>query len=96
VNVRLSARARREVTRIDENWRSAADHKNLFADELEAKLAKLADAPNLGPIYDAGTPERIFRTRLERSQYFVYYTHSGDDIVVLSVWSALRGRQPRL
>ena len=54
MNVRLSARARREVLRIDENWRAVADHKDLFADGLAAKLAKLEDAPNLGQIYEAG------------------------------------------
>ena len=96
MKARLSARARREVLRIDENWRTRADHKTLFVDELEAMLTKLGRDSNLGTRYDALTRERILRTRLRRSQYYVYYTMNDDEVVVLSVWSALRGQQPRL
>ena len=84
------------MRRIDEHWRGAADHKALFVDELEAKLNKLGQDPNLGVRYDSATEERVLRTRLEKSQYFVYYALNVDEVIVLSVWSALRRRQPKL
>lgn len=55
MKIRLSARARREVRRIDENWRRVADYTGLFVDELEAMLQRLAQHPNLGTPYDAAT-----------------------------------------
>ena len=96
MKTRLSARARREVLRIDEHWRSVADHRTLFVEELEALLTRLARDRSLGVPYDAATEERVWRTRLVKSQYYVYYTRNLDEVVVVSVWSAFRRRQPKL
>jgi hypothetical protein len=71
VRLILSERAHREVLRIDEHWRSVADHRSLFLEELEAMLARLESGSNLGVPNDAATNERVWRTRLVKSQYYV-------------------------
>lgn len=59
-------------------------------------LARLADDPSLGVQYNAATDVRVWRTRLVKSRYYVYYARGGDELVVLSLGSAFRRRQPKL
>lgn len=96
MNLRLSARARREARRIDERWRAHADHRQLFVDELDAALEHVLADPTIGAPYDAATMEPVRRVRLPKTDYFVYYTVQPAEVVVLALWSARRGRQPKL
>lgn len=96
MKLRLSARARREASRIDERWRTHADHRQLFVDELDAVLEQVRRDPSLGTPYDAATNEFVRRARLPKTDYFVYYTVEPDAVFVVAVWSARRGRQPKL
>jgi hypothetical protein len=33
---------------------------------------------------------------MSTSKYHIYYAENGDELVVVSVWSAVRGRGPKL
>ncbi len=96
MNLRISARARREARRIDERWRAQADRRQLFVEEFEVALTQIRAEPNTGTPYDAATSVSVRRTRLPKTDYFVYYTVQAEEIVVLALWSARRGRQPKL
>ena len=98
MKVRLSARARREVKRIDAWWQQ---HRpavpTLFVDELSATLTLIEKMPELGQSYDAGTRYLVQRLLMKKTSYHAYYVRKSDDlIVVVSVWGARRKRGPRL
>jgi plasmid stabilization system protein ParE len=98
VNVRVSARARREADRTDAWWRAnrpqAAD---LFTRELLHVLDRLRDDPNLGAPYEAvhfdGPVRRVL---MQKTQRHVYYGRLGDDVVILAIWATRRSRGPKV
>ena len=55
----------------------------------------LEQTPTLGCKYnfDRKTARRLL---LRRTHYHVYFVPEGDHIVVVAVWSAFRGRGPKL
>ena len=91
MNLRISARARREARRIDERWRAQADRRQLFVEEFEVALTQIRAEPNIGTPYDAAASVPVRRTRLPKTDYFVYYTVQAEEIVLLALWSARRG-----
>ena len=98
MKVTLSKRAEREIERIDSRWRvERPAAPELFTDELDAVLDVLPASPEMGKIY--GTwhhGELVRRVMLEKSEYHVYYAIEDDELVVITVWGARRGRGPRL
>jgi plasmid stabilization system protein ParE len=91
----ISKRAQREIERIDRRWietRSAAT--DLFFSELREILDLLENNPGLGVLYPPKPGVR--RILLRGSLYHVYYEVAGKRVAVLSVWSAVRGRGPKL
>lgn len=91
----ISPRARREIERVDSRWlqnRPAAP--DLFYSELREILDLLRQQPYLGHSY----PPRdgVRRILLRASQYHVYYEVDPNHVAILSVWSAVRGRGPKL
>lgn len=94
--VSVSLRARREILRIDEWWsqnRPAAP--NLFAEELEAAFERIGERPGSGRPYSLPGHEKSMRVLLRSTRYHVYYEFDGGAVYVITVWSALRGRDPR-
>lgn len=95
MKVEFSGEAEAQVQQIDawwrENRRAAPD---LFADELDQALVALEDAPALGVRY-APRPE-VRRLLLKRTHYHLYIVEETERVYVLAVWSAFRGRGPRL
>ena len=93
---KLTPRAQRELARVVEWWRAERPSApELVLDELEAALATLATAPHIGVVYPrarAGTR----RFLLTQTRLHIYYAVRGRDLIVLSVWSSLRGAGPRL
>ena len=96
MNVELSEEAEGQVDEIDAWWRAnRLAASDLFAGELEQALADLGALPSLGTIYEVGT-QTVRRLLLYRSHYHLYFVHEPDRIYVVAVWSALRGRGPKL
>lgn len=95
MKVELSAEARAQVERIDGWWRAnRAAAADLFTDELEQALLALAKTPALGVRY-APKPN-VRRLLLKRSHYHLYIAEEPTRVYVVAVWSAYRGRGPRL
>lgn len=95
----LSPRAIREAERCARWWyehRPAA--RQLFEEELRAALEQIRSAPNLGSAFKSRKSEREYRRVLmPETRYHVYYRVVGPERVrVVAVWSAVRGRGPRL
>ncbi len=93
---RLAPRADREAERIARWWR---DHRpaapDLFLTELDQTLALVTTAPALGEIFGSIDQLAVHRVLLERTRFYAYYVVE-QDVVVIAIWSALRGRPPRL
>lgn len=70
----------------------------LFADEFASALRLLASAPEIGVPFIAARREGVRRYLLWRTQYHLYYAHAPErqTVRVLAVWSAVRGRTPRV
>ncbi len=63
---------------------------------LEA-LDRLAVQPDLGTLYEAARFEPpVRRVLLQKTGFHVYHSRVGDVVTVLAIWSARRGRAPRL
>ena len=98
MKIRVSARARREADRADAWWRAnRPSAPDLLTRELLHVLDLLRDNPNFGVLYDAthfdGPVRRVLMKKTERH---VYHGRLGDEVIILSVWGARRGRSPRL
>lgn len=60
-------------------------------------LELLEGNPNLGALYDAKHFEGpVRRVLMKRTERHVYYGRLGDDVIILAVWGARRGRGPKL
>jgi plasmid stabilization system protein ParE len=95
VKVELSAEAQAHVDRIDAWWREnrqAAPH--LFAEELEQALRTLAETPAVTVRYPPKPGVR--RLLLKRTHHHLYVIEEPARVYVVAVWSAYRGRGPRL
>jgi plasmid stabilization system protein ParE len=78
-----------------ENRPAAPD---LFSQELAGAFDLLARAPQVGRRYLRRSIPGLRRLLLPSTRYHVYYVHAAgsDTCVILAVWSAVRGRGPRL
>jgi plasmid stabilization system protein ParE len=96
VKVELSDEADEQVREIDAWWReNRRAAPNLFTDELDRALLALGEIPTLGTIYQTGT-RSVRRLLLRRTHYHLYFVQETERVNVLAVWSAFRGRAPRL
>ncbi len=92
----LSGEAEGQIEKIDAWWRAnRLAAPDLFTSELEQGLADLGASPSLGTIYDAGA-QTVRRLLLPRSHDHLYFVHEPERIYVVAVWSAFRGRGPKL
>ena len=65
--------------------------------ELRAALQQIRATPNLGSAYRAMPGREHRRVLMPKTGYHVYYRVVSANLVrVVSVWSAVRGRGPRL
>jgi plasmid stabilization system protein ParE len=100
VRFEVSDRAERQIERIDKRWadeRPAAT--SMFLDELASTERRLLENPELGKFYGvARNGKAVRRILLSKTEYHVYYQYRADldKLSVISVWSARRGRGPKL
>ncbi len=94
----LLAEAERRFEVEDEWWRENRDAKELFTDELERTLERIAAAPEVGQIYRATRGKLIQRVLMKTTRCHVYYFHdrANDLIEVHTIWGAHRKRGPGL
>ncbi|AUX20594.1 hypothetical protein SOCEGT47_010660 [Sorangium cellulosum] len=96
--LRLTREAARQAREAAAWWienRPAAP--SLFREELAALLSLLRTAPEAGAPHAHRRIQGVRRVPLPTSRYLVYYVHDpgAEEVLVLAVWSALRGRPPQ-
>lgn len=95
--VTLTPEAEDQVRTIDAWWRRERPAApRLFSEELAATFALLGGAFQVGRRYPHPTLSDVHRVLLRSSRYHVYYRIHESTIVVLAVWSAVRGSGPDL
>ena len=98
MNFRLTPRALADAKRMKTWWqrhRSKAPH--LFDEELRRALARAAASPELGRVYrEAALPREVRRVLMAQTSTHVYYVVDADEVVVLALWGATKGRGPKL
>jgi plasmid stabilization system protein ParE len=96
VKVELSEEARGQVRAIDAWWRvNRPAAPDLFARELAQALSVLEQTPTLGTRYEGGS-KTVRRLLLRRSHHHLYFDEQAEQLFVVAVWSAHRGRGPNL
>jgi plasmid stabilization system protein ParE len=68
----------------------------LLRDELAEALGLLRTAPKAGAPYPHRRLRDVRRIVLQSTRYYLYYVVDSEGVTILAVWSALRGRAPRL
>jgi plasmid stabilization system protein ParE len=97
VNVRTAATAVAQAKAIDAWWRSnRLAAPDLFADELAQATALIADLPKAGRVTRRSGLPGIRYILLRSTRYHVFYTVDDAGILILSIWSAVRGTGPDL
>jgi len=98
VNVRLSKRAQRAVSRIDDRWRKRGDHPETFLRELLATIDYLESVESPGIPCPTEKHPKLKRLLLEKSKCHVYFetNEHEETLEVLTVWDGRRERSPRL
>jgi plasmid stabilization system protein ParE len=70
---------------------------DLLIRELLHVLQLLEANPNLGAPYEASRFEGpVRRILMKRTERHVYYGLLGDELIILAIWGARRGRGPKL
>ena len=98
MNIRVSSRARREADKRDAWWRAnRPEAVGLFTAELLDAIELLKANPNLGQVYEAVRFDvAVRRILMPGTETHLYHARVGNEVVVLAVWGARRGRGPRL
>ncbi|MBI5512870.1 MAG: type II toxin-antitoxin system RelE/ParE family toxin [Deltaproteobacteria bacterium] len=93
----VSPETEAQLRAIDAWWsanRTAAP--GLFLDEFAEAVELLRNFPGAGQrSHHPGVPG-VRRLLLRSSRFHVYHVEAGDEVIVVSVWSAVRGRGPDL
>jgi plasmid stabilization system protein ParE len=98
MRIELAPRAVREAEACARWWRAnRREARFLFDDELRAALEQIRAAPQTGSVYVAQPGREHRRMLLPGTRFHVYYRLAAHDLVrVVAIWSALRGRGPRI
>jgi len=99
VKFEISKRARRQIEKMSHWWienRPAAP--TMFLDELGDAEQRLRENPEVGIVYARHRSGDVRRLLLSGSAHQLYYRYrrDRDELVVLTVWGAPRGRGPKL
>jgi plasmid stabilization system protein ParE len=94
MTLRLTRRALADAKRKKTWWQRHRDAAELFEQEFNAALERIAATPELGQRVE----QRVWVRRwlMPKTRNHVYYAIDGTEILVLTVWGAPRGREPRL
>jgi plasmid stabilization system protein ParE len=98
VKLEIAPRAVRDAERAARWWRSNRPAAAaLFEDELADSLDRLREAPEVGVVYRAVSGREHRRLFMKATRFHVYYRVVSAELVrVVALWSAQRGRGPRL
>lgn len=92
--VLLAPEARDQARAIDAWWReNRPSAPGLFGEELASAISLLSSAPEAGKPYSRGM-EGLRRLLLRSTRNHLYYRVKGDDVLVVAIWSSVRGSGP--
>jgi plasmid stabilization system protein ParE len=97
--VLFTPRSEAQVLEAAQWWRANRPAATeLFDEELDTSLRLLAALPELGRRYPHSRVPGVRRLLMPRTRYHIYYVHDvdGEVLIVLALWSAVRGRGPLL
>jgi plasmid stabilization system protein ParE len=79
-------------------WENRPAAPDLFVREFVDAITKLTRTPRLGTSYAHPQIANVRRLLMRRTKYHIYYVYQPDhdEVWVLSVWRAMRGRGPEL
>jgi len=95
--LRVLGPAQRQAKQAAAWWRSnRPSAKHLFQRELAIVFELLASSPEIGARYDDADVPGLRRVLLTETRYHVYYVYHADlnQVLVLAIWSVLRGHAP--
>jgi plasmid stabilization system protein ParE len=93
--VRTTPTADDDIRAIHAWWtanRTAAP--NLFLSEFANAVSLIGAMPLIGKRYRAPGMPALRRYLLRSTRYHIYYTVSSSEVVLLTVWGAVRGTTP--
>ncbi|WP_317987820.1 type II toxin-antitoxin system RelE/ParE family toxin [Hyalangium gracile] len=99
IQVQFTPRAESQVGEAALWWRTNRPAApSLFEEELTTALQLLSALPDLGRRYSHPRVPGVRRLLMPRTRYHLYYVHDeqGRVVIVLALWSAVRGRGPAL
>ncbi|HXX66952.1 MAG TPA: type II toxin-antitoxin system RelE/ParE family toxin [Polyangiaceae bacterium] len=98
MKLRLAGRALADAKRQKIWWqRNRSDAADLFEQELDATLQRIAASPAIGQrVEQRGGDVWVRRWLMPKTRNHVYYAIEEAEIVVLTIWGAPRGRRSRL
>jgi plasmid stabilization system protein ParE len=98
MRLRLARRALADAKRKKTWWqRNRPDAADLFEQELDATLERIAVSPVIGRrVEQRDGNVWVRRWLMPKTRNHVYYAIEGTEIVVLTIWGAPRGRGPKL
>jgi len=95
--VRTTPEANLQLFQIELWWAHNRDKApDLFERELERTFDLISRFPAAGKSYPHPTEPHVRRILMVESEFFVFYREEDDHVVVMSIWSAVRGRGPDL
>ena len=93
----VAPQARAQIETIHECWReNRPAAPGLFLEELAQATANLQAIPEAGRRVSHPEVRGLRRLLLRATRYHVYYVATGESVIVLAVWSAVRGAGPDL
>ncbi len=97
MTLRLAARALADAKRKNTWWQRNRNAADLFEQELDATLERIAVTPALGErVEQRAGGIWVRRWLMPKTGNHVYYAIEANEIVVLAVWGAARGRGRKL
>ncbi|MFT3774795.1 MAG: type II toxin-antitoxin system RelE/ParE family toxin [Minicystis sp.] len=99
VRIRVTREAEAQAKRAKAWWRANRPYAPaMFRQELAGAFQLLRSAPEVGALYHDADIPGLRRLALPQTRYHVYYVYdSGADLIlILAVWSMLRGSAPPL
>jgi plasmid stabilization system protein ParE len=97
--VLFTPRSEAQVLEAAQWWRANRPAATeLFDEELITSLQLLVELPELGRRYPHPRVGGVRRLLMPRTRYHLYYVHEVEDeaLIVLALWSSVRGRRPLL
>ncbi len=97
MKVDLSPEAEEEADACDLWWREHRDARDLFARELAATRAQLANTPKIGVVWRIVRGKPIRKFLMPRTHHHLFYEiEASGDIMIHSIWGARKEHGPKL